>query len=102
MNYVKTVLQKALKDVQETKRALRVFTNFECEQEYRKINLIEKQIQFQLRLCEKRKSSRLVFLKKDYNDMKDLRDTHGYTLEEIALIYNISNMTLSKYINNNN
>jgi hypothetical protein len=101
MNYVRTVLQKALLEVQETKRALRVFTNFDCEQEYRKITLIENQIEFHLTLCGKRKSDKVILSKGDYKKIDELRYTYKYKLTEICQIYNTSPITLSNCINRN-
>ena len=93
MNYVQILLKDGLREVQQQKLELIALTGNEAPKEIRKINLIEMQLEQQLTFNKRDK-----ILDVDIKKIKRLYKK-GYTHNEIATIYNVSQSTISKNIN---
>jgi len=93
MNYVQILLEDGLREVQQQKLELIALTGNEAPKEIRKINLIEMQLEQQLTFNKRDK-----ILDVDIKKIKRLYKK-GYTHNEIATIYNVSQSTISKNIN---
>ena len=90
MNYVQILLKDGLREVQQQKLELIALTGNEAPKEIRKINLIEMQLEQQLTFNKRDK-----ILEIDIKKIKRLYKK-GYTHNEIATIYNVSQSTISK------
>ena len=93
MNYVQILLKDGLREVQQQKLELIALTGNEAPKEIRKINLIEMQLEQQLTFNKRDK-----ILDVDIKKIKRLYKK-GYTHNEIATIYNVSQSTITKNIN---
>ena len=92
MNYVQILLEDGLREVQQQKLELIALTGNEAPKEIRKINLIEMQLEQQLTFNKRDK-----ILDVDIKKIKRL-NKKGYTHNEIATIYNVSQSTITKNI----
>jgi DNA-directed RNA polymerase specialized sigma subunit len=92
MNYVQILLEDGLREVQQQKLELIALTGNEAPKEIRKINLIEMQLEQQLTFNKRDK-----ILDVDIKIIKRLY-IKGYTHNEIATIYNVSQSTITKNI----
>lgn len=92
MNYVQILLEDGLREVQQQKLELIALTGNEAPKEIRKINLIEMQLEQQLTFNKRDK-----ILDVDIKKIKRLYKK-GYTHNEIATIYNVSQSTITKNI----
>ena len=90
MNYVQILLEDGLREVQQQKLELIALTGNEAPKEIRKINIIEMQLEQQLTFNKRDK-----ILEIDIKKIKRLYKK-GYTHNEIATIYNVSQSTISK------
>jgi len=90
MNYVQILLQDGLREVQQQKLELIALTGNEAPKEIRKINIIEMQLEQQLTFNKRNK-----ILDVDVKKIKRLYKK-GYTHNEIATIYNVSQSTITK------
>jgi len=90
MNYVQILLEDGLREVQQQKLELIALTGNEAPKEIRKINLIEMQLEQQLTFNKRDK-----ILDVDVKKIKRLYKK-GYTHNEIATIYNVSQSTITK------
>jgi len=90
MNYVQILLKDGLREVQQQKLELIALTGNEAPKEIRKINIIEMQLEQQLTFNKRDK-----ILEIDIKKIKRLYKK-GYTHNEIATIYNVSQSTISK------
>lgn len=97
MNYVRTLLQKALLEVQQEKLEANVRTEFSCGKEIKKITIIEKQLERSLFLSTNY-GTRVKLTKIDHTEIKEL--LKEYTYSEVANIYNVSDTHIKKFINN--
>ena len=93
MNYVQILLKDGLREVQQQKLELIALTGNEAPKEIRKINLIEMQLEQQLTFNKRDK-----ILDVDIKKIKRLYKK-GYTQNEIATIYNVSQSTITKNMN---
>jgi len=93
MNYVQILLKDGLREVQQQKLELIALTGNEAPKEIRKINIIEMQLEQQLTFNKRNK-----ILDVDVKKIKRLYKK-GYTHNEIATIYNVSQSTITKNIN---
>ena len=90
MNYVQILLKDGLREVQQQKLELIALTGNEAPKEIRKINIIEMQLEQQLTFNKRDK-----ILEIDIKKIKRLYKK-GYTHNEIATIYNVSQSTITK------
>ena len=93
MNYNKRILQTSLDEVRQQKLELIVFTKDKAPEEIRKIEIIEKQIELELRRLSNQKIS-----DKDKRAINRLVKKK-YTIKEISIIYRTAPRQLFKILN---